>query len=276
VLRFRNLLVRQAVKMKNKIAGLLMETGTAYSKQRLHGKRYFLELLGGLEEMPDSVREILRFSLSVMETFEAAQQRLLRRLEQDARLQERVELLQTIRGVGPVVALTWALEVGEVKRFPNLARAISYCGLCSAQRSSAGHEQRGPLSKQRNKHLPVMLIEAAHLAPRFNPELARVYERERARGNGNRATLAVARKLVAYLLAVDRSGQPFQARPAMMAAASISPTTAPFPSGEMVSPPGASRQGFASPRHTRALDGAHPVGEKTLPARREKGACGKG
>jgi hypothetical protein len=57
-----------------------METGTAYSKQRLHGKRYFQELLGGLEEVPDSVREMPRFSRSVMETFEAAQQRLLRRL----------------------------------------------------------------------------------------------------------------------------------------------------------------------------------------------------
>jgi hypothetical protein len=32
------------------------------------------------------------------------------------------------------------------------------------------------------------------------------------RGHRNRATLQVARKLVAYLLAVDKSGQPFQLR----------------------------------------------------------------
>ena len=38
------------------------------------------------------------------------------------------------------------------------------------------------------------------------------FARELARGNRNRATLAVARKLVAYLLAVDKSGQPFQVR----------------------------------------------------------------
>jgi hypothetical protein len=37
-----------------------------------------------------------------------------------------------------------------------------------------------------------------------------VHEKELARGNPNRATLEVARKLVAYLLAVDRSGRPFQ------------------------------------------------------------------
>jgi transposase len=38
VLRYRNLVVRQATRMKNRIAGLLMETGALYNKERLHGK----------------------------------------------------------------------------------------------------------------------------------------------------------------------------------------------------------------------------------------------
>jgi hypothetical protein len=42
--------------------------------------------------------------------------------------------------------------------------------------------------------------------------LAAVHERELKRGNRNRATLAVARKLVAYLMAVDKSGKPFAMR----------------------------------------------------------------
>ncbi|MBV8809232.1 MAG: hypothetical protein JO033_11205 [Acidobacteriaceae bacterium] len=46
------------------------------------------------------------------------------------------------------------------------------------------------------------MIEAAKVA-RWNPELAVVYEREKRNGNRNRGTLAVARKIVAYLLAVD-------------------------------------------------------------------------
>jgi hypothetical protein len=49
-----------------------------------------------------------------------------------------------------------------------------------------------------------MLVEAARLAPRYSDELALLYERERQRGNANRATLAVARKMVAHMLAVDR------------------------------------------------------------------------
>jgi hypothetical protein len=45
VLRYRNLVVREATRITNRIAGLLMETGTPYNKQRLHGKAYFSDLL---------------------------------------------------------------------------------------------------------------------------------------------------------------------------------------------------------------------------------------
>ncbi len=69
-----------------------------------------------------------------------------------------------------------------------------------------------PISKQRNKHLQTILIEAAKIAPQWNPQLKAVHEKEIGRGNRNRATLAVARKLVAYLLAVDKSGKDFEVR----------------------------------------------------------------
>ena len=112
-----------------------------------------------------------------------------------------------------MLALTWVLEVGEPERFTSIRQAISYCGLCAAQKQSAGKDQRGPLSKQRNKHLQSMLIEAAKLAPRHNETLRQLYEHEFARGPRNRATVAVARKLVAYLLAVDRRERDFEGLP---------------------------------------------------------------
>ena len=212
VLRYRNLVVRQATRMKNRIAGLLMETGTPYNKERLHGRAYFSELLGSLREVPRSVVELLQLSRGQLEFFATIQRRLLKGLCQNPDLSERVARLQTIPGVGEIMALSWALEVGEVKRLPSIAQAASYCGLTSAQHNSAGKEQRGPISKQRNKHLQTILIEAAKLAPRHNPQLAVVHERELQRGDRNQATLAVARKLVAYLMAVDKSGKPFAMR----------------------------------------------------------------
>jgi len=49
ILRYRNLLVREDAKMKTKTAGLLMEVGADYNKKRLHGAKYFQELLENLE-----------------------------------------------------------------------------------------------------------------------------------------------------------------------------------------------------------------------------------
>jgi len=115
----------------------------------------------------------------------------------------------TIPAVGPITALTWALEVGDVQRFSSIKKAISYCGLCGAENSSANIIKRTPLSKQRNKHLQTILIEAAKMAPRNSSDLAMLYDREKQKGNANRATLAVARKLVAYLVAVDRRQKDF-------------------------------------------------------------------
>ena len=212
VLRYRNLIVHQATRMKNRLAGLLMEVGAEYNKQKLHGKKYFHELMGSLEDVPESVRDLMRISRGALEMFQDIHKRLLDGLKCDPRLRARVMRLKTIGGVGDVLALTWALEIDDVTRFASVRQAVSYCGLCSAQDSSAGKEKRGPISKQRNKHLQHMLIEAAKLAPRYNAPLAQVRERELARGNKNRATLAVARKLVAYLMAVDKSQKDFEPR----------------------------------------------------------------
>lgn len=210
VLRFRNLFVRQAVRMKNKTAGLLMECGVAYEKKRLHGRAYFAQLLERIEDVPESLPTLLNMSRSAMETFDLAQKRLIVALRENKSLAARVELLMSIPGVGEVTALTWALEAGPIERFASIRNAISYCGLCSAQRESAGKIQRGPLSKQRNKFLQSSLIEAAKLAPQWNPQLAEVRTRELETGNHNQAAIAVARKLIAYLVAVDRSKKPFR------------------------------------------------------------------
>ena len=145
LLRYRNLVVRQAVRLKNKIAGLLMEVGASYNKRRLHGSKYFSELIEGLEEVPPSVKDLLRLSRGALQMFEATQRQLLRRLRQDRRLAQRVQWLSSIPGVGEVTALTWALEVGEPERFGSIAQAVSYCGLTSALRSSDERQQRTPL-----------------------------------------------------------------------------------------------------------------------------------
>lgn len=213
LLRYRNFLMRQAVRMKNKTTGLLMEVGAPYDAGRIHQHGYFNELLGNLDDVPPSVVDLLATTRSGLEMFQAAQKRLLDALVKHDHLSERVALLMTIDGVGEITALTWALEIDNPSRFSNLKQAVSYCGLCSGENESAGKSRSGPLSKQRNPHLQSLLIEAAKLAPRWNAQLARVHAAEMERSNNrNRATCAVARKLVSYLMAVDKSGRPYEDR----------------------------------------------------------------
>lgn len=169
-------------------------------------------MVKNLEEVPESVKELLRLTRGAMETFEATQKQLVKRLLADQDLSRRVERLASIPGVGEITALTWALEIADPQRFSSSSDVMSYCGLTSALKSSAGKQQRGPISKQRNPWLQTTLIEAAKLAPRWNPQLAAVHQRELARGHRNRATLVVARQLAAYLLVVDKSRKPFQWR----------------------------------------------------------------
>jgi transposase len=115
-LRYRNLLVRQMVQIKNKTSTLLMEAGVSYNKQRLHKAGYFRELMATNPDIQDGLRSLLRLCRETVVRLSKTESALVRSLERDPQLLERVERLMTIPAVGPITALTWALEVGEATR----------------------------------------------------------------------------------------------------------------------------------------------------------------
>jgi transposase len=205
-MRFRRMVVQEQTRFKNSTAGILLQGGVEYERRRLHGKRYFRELVGPNPAISKQMRPLLAFNRKQIEALGQMDERLIRLLERQPELQKRVQALRQIDGVGPVTALTWALETATPARFPSIGDAQSYAGLTTAFRESAGHQKHGPISKQRNAYLQSALIEAAKLAPMHNEKLKAVYQKHRdGGGDHNEATLEVARKLVAYLLAVDRS-----------------------------------------------------------------------
>jgi transposase len=152
----------------------------------------------------EDLKPLLKFNWTQIERLEEMDDVITRQLIHEPLLKERVQRLKAIDGVGDLTALCWAVEVGEPSRFPNERHAISYCGLCAAERESAGIQKRGPLSKQRNAFLQTTLIEAAHMAIAHNDKLRSIYDAQCQRGPKNRATLEVARRLVRWLLAIDR------------------------------------------------------------------------
>jgi transposase len=61
-LRYRGLLVKQMVQMKNRVSGLLLEKGVTHTRQRLHKVGYFAELMSKNEEIDQSIRPLLKLS----------------------------------------------------------------------------------------------------------------------------------------------------------------------------------------------------------------------
>ncbi len=106
-LRYRHLLVRQMAQLKNKTAGLLMETGVTYNKQKLHQATYFTEFLTTSEELSHSLRPLLQLNRAMMVGLMKTEKALVRSLERDPLLKARVGRLLTIPAIGPVTALTW-------------------------------------------------------------------------------------------------------------------------------------------------------------------------
>jgi hypothetical protein len=131
-----------------------METGVEYNKRRLHKVGYFRELLSTNEEVNESIRPLLKLSRETIVRLQKTEYALLSSLQRDPLLAERIQRLRTVPGVGPITALTWALEMGDTSRFRSIRQAISYCGLCGDEKSSADKVMRTPLSKQAQQTHP--------------------------------------------------------------------------------------------------------------------------
>src|SRR5665213_1427149 len=134
-LRSRSLLVRQMVQMKNQISMLLMEAGVSYNKQQLHQAGYFRELLATNPHIDEGLRSLLRQCRETVGRPGKIENALIRSLQRNPLLAARVQRLRSIPAIGPITALTWALEVGEVQRFLSIKKAVSYCGLCGDEHS---------------------------------------------------------------------------------------------------------------------------------------------
>jgi len=82
-----------------------MEVGATYSKEKLHCRKYFNNLLERVEDVPDSVKGMLKLSRSSLEMFEAVQKKLIHTLREDKLIRARVKRLMSIKGVGEVMLL---------------------------------------------------------------------------------------------------------------------------------------------------------------------------
>jgi len=118
-------------------------------------------------------------------------------------------LLMTQPGVGPNTALAYVLTIGDVSRFARGKQVASYLGLIPREESSGGRQKLGTITKQGNRMLRSLLVEAAQIAVRFDPGFRKQYLHRCHQKPKAVAKVAAARKLAVRLYWMLRIEKPY-------------------------------------------------------------------
>jgi transposase len=211
-------LIRLRTSAKNRIFGLLTQWGVRAGVTRLRQP-------GAVEALaergvPPVWRASIAEAIAVIDVLDARLVPIDTELTRLARSDERAVLLRTIPGVGWLLALTFAAEIGDITRFPGAGKLVGYSGLVPKVRQSGESSRIGRLAKAGSPLLRWAAVEAAQHAWRPQNPWHRLYVDVRKRhGNGNAAKSAVARKILIAVWHVWSRQQPF--KPAASAASIV-------------------------------------------------------
>ncbi len=192
----RHRLVQMRTRVKNQLQALAMNEGVQ-RKHKLWSQAGQAELQGLSLGPWASVR---RTDLTdLRKDLDGKIDVLNQGLEQQVEQRPEVRRLMTHPGVGPVVATAFVLTIGEPGRFKKSKEVAAYLGLVPLEDSSGGRQRLGHITKQGNSMLRGLLVEAAHVAARREPEWQRKYKRLAMKKNRSIAAVAVARCLAVRL-----------------------------------------------------------------------------
>jgi transposase len=169
--------------------------------------------------MPDDERGAIERHLRELDRLGEDLDILDRDIAQGAIDDPAVKRLLTITGVNLIVAAGLIAAIGDVRRFPDPQKLVSYVGLNPRVRQSGlGFAQHGRISKRGRSHARAMLVEAAWAASKAPGPLRAFFLRIRARRGHQIAAVAVARKLAVLCWHLLIKGADYQwARPALVA-----------------------------------------------------------
>ena len=131
---------------------------------------------------------------------------LTQAIEQEVEKCPEAQRLRTHPGVGPLTALAYVLIVGRADRFQCGKQIASYLGLVPAEESSGERRRLGHISKQGNSLLRFLLVEAAQVTVRSDPEWRSKYFHLAMRRGRKIAKVAMARRLAVRMYWMWRKG----------------------------------------------------------------------
>ena len=152
----------------------------------------------------------LQANLAVLGCLEGQISQLESCIVSKAKLRADYRWLKTVSGIGTVLALTIALESGDINRFAAAGNFSSYARMVDSRRESNGKRKGVGNTKCGNKYLAWAFIEAAHFAVRYDAVIRRWYQKKLASSLEVVAIKAVAHKLARACYHVMKFGKPFE------------------------------------------------------------------
>jgi transposase len=191
--RLRHTLAEQRSEWQQRIQAQLYHHGVPRRRQLLTAEnRLWLESL----ELPGAARLQIEVALRMVDQIRAELEPLERELRAFARRQRGCRALMRHFGIGELTAVTILAELGDCRRFSSSRRAVRYAGLDITVSQSDQRRSPGHLSRQGPPALRWALFEAAQVARRPTSPDRDYHEQASERLGGNRACLAIARKLL--------------------------------------------------------------------------------
>jgi transposase len=123
-----------------------------------------------------------------------------------------VQRLQTVPGVGLIVALTFRAQLDAIDRFTHAGQVSALIGLVPREDSSADRRHRGHITKAGPRELRSLLVQAAWACWRSKQSVPlRAWADQLAGRRGRRiAVVALARRLSRILYALWRDGSRYE------------------------------------------------------------------
>lgn len=127
---------------------------------------------------------------------------------------EEQKLLRTIPGVGPITAVSFVSEVGDIRRFSDSKKLVAYTGLDSrVHKSGTSINGKGYISKRGNKILRTRLFNACSVAVLHDNIFRDFFQKKKGEGKPYKVALvATMNKMAHVIYAVWKSGRPFEDR----------------------------------------------------------------
>lgn len=130
-------------------------------------------------------------------------------VEKKIKLEKPYEYLQTMPGIGKILALTIMLETGPIERFEKIGNYVSYCRKVSTKWTSNDKKKGKGNKKNGNKYLAWAFSEAAEFSRRYNEQCKAYYNRKMQKTNFMVAHNALAHKLARAAYNIMKEQKPF-------------------------------------------------------------------